>query len=113
MRSVLVAFAILLAILLAISALGGSLNLTEKFYEDAMEEDAEAFYEEETAKEEAENFEETEPPKAPVAPVESTGPSAPTAPTAMPQTTETKEEFYVEDEETVEPFEDDNTYMPY
>lgn len=111
MRSVLVAFAILLAILLAISALGGSLNLTEKFYEDAMEEDAEAFYEEtETDKEEAENFEETEPANDPV---ETTGPTTPTAPTAMPQTTETKEEFYVEDEENIEPFEEDNTYMPY
>ena len=119
MRSVLVAFAILLAILLAISALGGSLNVTEKFYEDAMEEEAEAFFEE-TAKEEAENFEDKEEttPETSI-PVETTGPTTtgpttPTAPTAMPEAPETKEEFYAEDgEETIEPFEEDNTYMPY
>jgi hypothetical protein len=32
----------------------------------------------------------------------------------MPKAPETKEEFYAEEgEETIEPFEEDNTYMPY
>lgn len=117
MRSVLVAFAILLAILLSISALGGSLNVSERFYEDMLEEQAEAFYQD---KEEPENFYQDSASSG--NPLQSTGPTAPTAPDAMPAV---KEEYYEEEgeaegegeveegQETIEPFEDDNTYMPY
>lgn len=119
MRSVLVAFAILLAILLSISALGGSLNVSERFYEDVLDE-TEAFYEE-VAKEEAENFSEDTTPPNTADPLEPTGPTTPSAPDAMPSiTAETKEEYYEEEgegegegEDTIEPFEEDNTFMPY
>lgn len=115
MRKVLVAFAILLAILLLISALGGSLNTAEKFYQEALEQEMEQFYQDAT-KEEHENYEDMSAEEEP-----STATSTATAPTPSaepateePSTAPTAETFQnnVHDE-SIEPFEDDNTFMPY
>lgn len=107
MRKVLVAFAILLAILLLISSLGGSLNTTEKFYQEAMEHEMEQFYQD-TTKEEPENYEEVEEPHTTSPPTTEPTTEATSAP--LPPSTET---FQNNHKESIEPFEDDNTFMPY
>lgn len=115
MRSVLVTFAILLAILLAISALGGSLNVSEKFYEDI---EKEAFYEdvengtdqtEESTENENEN--DAEKPKEEAENMENTPPTITAGPTTVTDPV-AKETFY-QTEEAIEPFEEDNNFMPY
>lgn len=103
MRKILVTFTVLLAILMLISALGGSLNASERFYEEAMEKEMEHFYEE-VSKEEPENYEDV--------PKDDKPPVAPQTPT-KPATTETYYEDDAQQEESIEPFEEDNTYMPY
>lgn len=121
MRTLLVVFAILLAILILISSLGGSLNTTEKFYQEVMEEaetytdmgEMEEFYEEQTHAAPAM-------PSAPIAPPTPETPVAPSTPppTAVPADKEQTPSgpsmsTFVNGEEEVEPFDSDSSYMPF
>lgn len=92
MHSLLVVFIILLAILLLISALGGSLNLQEKFQEDEQESVAEMFNElpPQTEKESSDIV----PP-----PLQSQPPVVPSVDQTMEQFTESQ---------GIEPFEDED-----
>lgn len=92
MHSILVVFVILLAILILISALGGSLNLQEKFEEDNQNSWPEMVYQQPEQTEEEVN-------SVPLAPIESA------EPTVVPPTTQTVETFSNVD---VEPFEEDD-----
>lgn len=113
MRTLLVVFAILLVILTLISSLGGSVNTTERFYEEMMDE-AETY-----ANWPAEEFEEETPTAPSVAPP--TGPSVP-PPTGSPSTPPASTEmpppsmstFANGEDEEIEPFSNDKSeYMPY
>jgi hypothetical protein len=92
MNSLLVIFIILLAILLLISALGGSLNLHEKFQEDEQEQEpvAEMFYEQTEKK-----------PSDMVSP-----PPLPSQPQVDPSSQNTVEQFT--ENQGIEPFEDED-----
>lgn len=95
MHSILVVFVILLAILMLISALGGSLNLQEKFEEEEHQNTmAEMFYEEPMQEEK------TTSPSLPTPTVES-----PPSPIPMPK--QPSVESFTDGKE-VEPFEEDD-----
>jgi hypothetical protein len=95
MHSILVVFVILLAILMLISALGGSLNLQEKFEEEENNETlTEMFYELPKQAEEKMNTVSLSPPS-----------SVPSQPPLVPPPTQTVESFM--NEEDIEPFEED------